>query len=272
MEVKVPLHPDRREFLLLSLILGICAVWSPGSVASGLKRMKIAPEDYSGPLLNHLNDLISKLDQKKLSPIEFVKEVQKRYAEFDLNKEFSAWLSKSHEENAIIPFFKGSFADHQQKMSLFFIGPKSAHPPHAHHDIMSVQTVLKGQLHLRQYDRVSRVDEWKIKIKLAQESVLKPGESILMTEHKHNVHWFGTESSPAVVFNFNVQGTPDSTFDSRQLRAPGRSYLDPMGARDGDFLIASEISRELSLELFAHRPLSDFPLLSVEGKKNDKKI
>ena len=79
-----------------------------------------------------------------------------------------------------------------------------------------------------------------------------------MTERKDNVHWFGAEKDPAIVFNFNASGTKETTFDPIVSRKPGRYYVDPVSPVEDGRIVARHLSKEEAHGRFERHPLSFF--------------
>ncbi|HWU86408.1 MAG TPA: hypothetical protein VN253_04010 [Kofleriaceae bacterium] len=148
---------------------------------------------------------------------------------------------------------------------LFYTPPGVANPPHEHHNLVSIKRVLKGRYHVRQYERVRRVEPGVIAIRQVSElvDVNFDGPCVDMADDRHNVHWFGAVG-PAPVLALNVMVSAPlplaETFHGvAETRAPGPYYVDPTGAPDKDGLIfAPSISAERAA-VFASLPLATFP-------------
>ena len=253
--------PNRREFIFLSLCLGLCTFSSARTLAKSLKALDIH-SDYRGPLISKTGSLIARLDRKEISAEIFVNELSKYYDEMDLTKELSPWLESSHGENEMKDIFTRENRDHNEVMSLFFIAGNSSHPPHAHHDLMSTQCVLRGKVHVRQYNRIDRLDKKHLTIRLTNEAVLDRSGKILMTENKDNVHWFGAVDEPAVILNYNISGTYQKTFDPLGSRHKKRYHVDPMtGEHSNGMIIAREMTKDEAYEKYSSRPLSEFKII-----------
>ena len=135
----------------------------------------------------------------------------------------------------------------QTALGLYYLKPHRSEPPHYHNNTASLQCVISGRIYCRQYDRVARNDENILMIRPVSQRELTVGQTFRMTEHKNNVHWFGTEDEPAVILDFSTGGTAlyETPFESGPKRPPGRNYLDPTAPPDVNNLIAA---RELSIE------------------------
>ena len=144
---------------------------------------------------------------------------------------------------------------------LLHMHPYEVHPPHGHRDLISNQMVLDGRCWLREYDRVARIDDSTVLLKLRSDRELKVGDRIRTTEVDRNVHWFGAEAEGAVQLNFFVTGFQEWHFDSHLTRRYGRSYYDPTGplTRDG-LIVGKEIPVEEAEARFQNRSLLQFPV------------
>jgi hypothetical protein len=151
------------------------------------------------------------------------------------------------------------------KAILFYTPPGVSNPPHEHHNLISVKRVLKGRYHVRQYERVRRIEPGVIAIRQVSElvEVGLDGPCVDMTDDQRNVHWFGAVGAePVLALNIVVVGplAPADTFHGAgDPRAPGQYYLDPTASPGGDGLIvAPSVGRERAAEL-AGLPLAAFP-------------
>jgi hypothetical protein len=138
-------------------------------------------------------------------------------------------------------------------------------PPHEHHNLISIKRVLKGHYHVRQYERVRRIEPGVIAIRQVSElvDVGLEGPCVEMTDDRRNVHWFGAAGSgPVLALNVVVVAplAPAATFHGAQeTRAPGQYYVDPTAAPGDDGLIlAPSIGRDRAEEL-SRLPLAAFP-------------
>jgi hypothetical protein len=148
---------------------------------------------------------------------------------------------------------------------LFYTPAGVTNPPHEHHNLVSVKRVLKGSYHVRQYERVRRVEPGVIAIRQVSElvNVGFDGPYVDMTDDHLNVHWFGAVGrEPALALNVVAVAplAPAQTFHgASETREPGQYHVDPTRAPGSDGLIlARSIGREQAEE-FARLPLAAFP-------------
>jgi hypothetical protein len=160
------------------------------------------------------------------------------------------------------------------KAILFYTPPGVTNPSHEHHNLISVKRVLKGSYHVRQYERVRRVEPGVIAIRQVSElvDVSFEGPYVDMTDDRLNVHWFGAAGpEPVLALNVVVIAplAPAETFHgARETRAPGQYYIDPTGVPDSDgVILAPSVGRERAEEL-AGLPLAAFPSRLARKEKH----
>lgn len=250
--------PRRRMFILLSMIAGLGAIASPFAVPRILRRFGLEPDLYSGPLIGRIDDSLGRLDRGEIGPEDFTGEIHKLLHEIDLEGEINEWLDDGR--NYVLYRNRDISPWRRRSILLFYIPPGTAHAPHSHHQVISIQCAVKGEVRQRQYERVRRLAPDRLALRPVSDGVLKPGESLRTTEFHNNVHWFGAEKEPAIVLNYNINGGIEKTFDPKGDRGVGRYYLDPtVSDRDGDLIAAPELGSEEAIARFAARPLSAFP-------------
>ena len=254
-----PTAPSYIGFTLLSSIVGLVKIVSPYSVRRLMRRFGLEAELYRGPLVAKINNLLERLDQGEIAAEQFVSELRQRYNEIDLESEFNEWIGDVSEYHGTRTLYEKIDTTRASTLHLSYISPASCIPPHAHHNLASAQCVLKGNLHVRQYDRIARLDPHTLTLRPVSDAIFHQYDSILTTEYLNNVHWFGTNDLPAVVLNFNVIGGFDDTFNIKGTRPVGRYYIDPTTkARDGGLIVAPEISSDEAHARFARHALSEF--------------
>jgi len=254
--------PCRRDFILASLAFGMFLI-DGKSLAGSFKHYKFKHEPYKGPLLEKLLRLAKRLDSGQLAPSQYALEVQKRLRETKGVAEFKPWFEEIMQKPALAKLYESSWDKRRPALNLFFIPKGLAHAPHAHHSLTSTQLILSGKIHLRQYDRIKRIDRKHLGIRLTSDRVLKPGEAFRMTDFENNIHWFGAESEHSLLLNCNLSLINGKSFDPRGSRKPARYYIDPTSkAREDSLIIAPQIwgdeNREEFLEKFEKNPLSKF--------------
>jgi hypothetical protein len=112
--------------------------------------------------------------------------------------------------------------------------------PHAHNNMVSSHFVLRGEFHVRTFQRV-RDDENHIVIEPSIDRVFQPGEVVTMSDQRDNVHWFVARSDHAFTFDVPVV----DLFPGREYPTPaqyhGMIYIDPAGDRTSDGYIRAPV-------------------------------
>lgn len=151
--------------------------------------------------------------------------------------------------------------EHCRYTILFFkVDQNEVHPPHHHHNLVSTQIVVEGKIHLREYERIGRDDQGRLKVQLVRDDVLGPGDRFQASEWSRNVHWFSGEEGPAVVFNMNVRGYEPTLYNPHDMEAFGRRYIDPTSIDESGIAVCEEFDAAEAQRRFQGKPLTDFPL------------
>jgi hypothetical protein len=147
---------------------------------------------------------------------------------------------------------------------LFYTPAGTSNPPHEHHNLMSTKRVLKGSYHLREYERVRKVEPGVVALRQVSDrrDVNFHSECVNMRDGYRAAHWFGSSGEPVLALNIAVKNPyrPEETFHGPQdERGPGRYFIDPTaGQLDDGLILARNISGE-EAQAFTTRLLSDFP-------------
>jgi hypothetical protein len=216
--------------------------------------------DVRIPVVERSVALIDRLRRQELTPGQYMRAVQDMQEELDLPNSLGDWIDKAIAEKEDQVLYRRTGTAHREGLQLFYIDPNVFHPPHAHHNILSTQLILRGRAHLREYDRIARLDEDTLLMRLRTDGWAGPGAALRTTEIDANCHWFGAGDEPVVMLNFNAYGYQDWTFNPRD-RPLRRNLVDPTYGKNPDGLvIAKEIGVEEAYAKFGGRPLSDFPV------------
>ncbi|MGQ0664387.1 MAG: hypothetical protein ACT4P2_12585 [Pseudomonadota bacterium] len=214
-----------------------------------------------GPLVATTRALIDRLGDHRLAPDEFLFETLALFERHDVRTSLKPWIDKAHAEEADQVLWRKTLPRHRQTFQLLYVHPHEIHPPHCHHNLISTQMVLDGGVHVREFDRVARVDARTLLLKLRTDRRFGPGEVMQTTEVSRNAHWFGCTEAPCVILNFFVLGYQEWTFDAADDRPQGRRLLDPTFGVQGDgFILAREVDVMTGHTMFGARPLADFPM------------
>lgn len=88
--------------------------------------------------------------------------------------------------------------------------------PHGHSNMASAHLVLKGEMHLRHYEKISKEGRSLI-IKPSIDRIAKTGESSSISDDKDNVHWFIADSETAFTFDVIMLDLNNQKYDIHNL-------------------------------------------------------
>lgn len=149
--------------------------------------------------------------------------------------------------------------DHRRYTILLYrVDEGEVHPPHGHFNVASTQIIMKGEIVIREYERVRRDAEGRLLLQPVVERRVAAGGDFQATEFHTNVHWFHAVGGPALIFNLNARGYEDETFEAEEAGF-GRRYVDPTALGSDGLAICEEFGAEEAEARFAGRPLSSFP-------------
>lgn len=133
------------------------------------------------------------------------------------------------------------------------------HPPHQHFNLISTQVVIEGHIHLREYQRIRYDENNQLIVQMLRDETLGPGDAFQASEWHRNVHWFCAVDGPALIFNVNVRGYENSTFDTNDDGPFGRRYLDPTKFTPDGLIACPSFDEDEAERRFQGRPLANFP-------------
>ncbi|MGI9384562.1 MAG: hypothetical protein ACR2PO_15535 [Methyloligellaceae bacterium] len=143
----------------------------------------------------------------------------------------------------VIRLYKAPLTRGRLKLQLFPLARGEAHPPHAHHDLLSCQLVLAGAARIREYSLLGRPDPGSVEIREEGARTLAPGDGVFTLQYRNNIHWQEGLTDGTVLLNINWQGCLPETGAPPAQSAFGRRYLDWDARRPGrtrDRLIVPE--------------------------------
>jgi hypothetical protein len=223
-------------------------------------------DEHPGPLAATLLGFIDRLAAGRLDVDGYQAAVGAELRRPDLPAELAPWLAQAHAARADMTLYRWTTPTHRISLQLLYLEPREVHPPHAHHNLISSQMVLEGEVHAREYDRVARIDSETLLLRLCSDAVRRHGDLIQATEVSRNAHWFAADDRPCVMLNFYILGYQDWTFDPAGSRLKGRRLLDPtLKAQKDGLIVAPELPLAVGYERFGNRKLSDFPIPRYRG-------
>ncbi len=205
---------------------------------------------------------LKELQQSKISVNEmqcaFLENLRKHQSDYDF---WAKKLKFCMDKKTDYIFWREDFGGKDITVSLLYLEPGEVHPPHHHNNVISVQSVVAGQIWAREYHRIKCIDEDKILIAPVQERLMTVDDEILAHEWSKNVHWFAaTNEKPAVMWNCNVRGFETDLFINPSPKSLGRILLDPhFKVVNGRFL-AKSLSLEEAYAKFGDKPISNWPI------------
>jgi hypothetical protein len=218
-------------------------------------------DTYQGPLALESLRLIAELKARRLTPDTFQDCIRALHESLDLRRELADWIDRTLAGRKDQVLNQKTLPDVAHTLQLLYLEPREVHPPHCHHNLISTQVVLSGRVYVREYDRVARIDDDTILLRLRTDRWFGVGDTMQTTEVERNAHWFAADDQPAVLLNFYILGYQDWTFDSKGSRNKGRRMLDPTIRAQGDGLIlGKEIPLEEGYVRFGNKPIDSFPI------------
>lgn len=174
------------------------------------------------------------LRQGKVETIEWQNHIESLLSRVDLNDLLAAIdydrlaktavLPEDHESAEDVDLSRNKGLPSELSFSPYFYAMKKGRAivPHGHRNMTSMHMMLKGQVHGRQFERVSDQGHY-LTIKPTTDRILEVGAVTTVSDDRDNVHWFKALSEPVFMFNIGVfRLNPSKKFS-------GREYVDPLG-------------------------------------------
>lgn len=144
-------------------------------------------------------------------------------------------------EASVIRLYKAPAGDGRLKLQLFPLAAGEAHPAHAHYNLLSCQIVLRGQVRMREYTLLRRLERDEIEIREEPVKHLEPGEGVYTLLRRNNIHWQEGLAHGTVLLNINWQGFFADNPMSGENSIHGRCHIDwtraRRGSEDGTFIV-----------------------------------
>ena len=206
---------SRREFLRGGF--GAVVSWA---LLDGLVSRNLLADEISPITDRWARDLITRcadLRKQTISPVEWQARVEEllervdledllRYIDFErLTKNLDFPDLGASTEWVAFPRLEGVPEPPQLYKKIFGLKRGRAIIPHGHKNMVSAHLVLRGEFHLRHYDRVED-DGTHLVIRSTIDRAAGPGESSSISDDRNNVHWFVTTSDHAFTFDVILTG------------------------------------------------------------------
>ena len=88
--------------------------------------------------------------------------------------------------------------------------------PHGHSNMASAHLILKGEMHLRHYEKV-REEKNALIVKPSIDQISKAGDYSSISDELNNVHWFIANSAQAFTFDIIMLDLNQSNYDIQNL-------------------------------------------------------
>lgn len=88
----------------------------------------------------------------------------------------------------------------------------------------SCHLILKGEMHLRQYEKIAQEDKYLI-ISPSVDEIVQAGHSSSISDDSGNVHWFIANSGPAFTFDVIMADLNEQSYDIHNLDMDAKQNL-----------------------------------------------
>ncbi|MEM8908123.1 MAG: hypothetical protein AAGD05_09785, partial [Bacteroidota bacterium] len=88
--------------------------------------------------------------------------------------------------------------------------------PHGHSNMVSAHLIIKGEMHLRQYDKI-RIEGHHMIVKPTVDKVIKTGELSSISDDKDNIHWFIANTDTAFTFDIIMLNLKDRKYNIHNI-------------------------------------------------------
>ncbi len=178
--------------------------------------------------LKQLNDYCFDLKQEAITPLEWQHKIEELYAkiqleellqfiEFDnLSKGFSYPNLGVATKPVKFPRLKGLPEKTVFYKKIFGMKKNRSIIPHGHSNMASAHMILKGQLHMRHYDKIRQEDNHLI-INPTVDKQVSEGDYSSISDDKDNVHWFVANTDAAFTFDIIMLDLNGASYDVHNL-------------------------------------------------------
>ncbi len=185
-------------------------------------------------------------------------------------RQFSPWLAYSRFIDAALAqrddqvMARATKNGRDWQIQVIYLEAGEVHPAHGHHNVVSLQGVLSGALHVREFERLPAASNGEWRVRALCDQTFSPGDVLQSSDGGRNIHWFAAVDGPALMLNLNIRGYEADTFMPAGSTL-GRRLLDlTLGVAEfdavGPILRAQLLEPSEAYLRFATRPLTDFPL------------
>lgn len=175
-----------------------------------------------------LNEYCADLRKQAISPAEWQLKVESLYQKIEL-EEILKFIDFEHliegfeypdlgvrTKQVKFPKLEGLPENTVFLKKIFGMKKDRAIIPHGHSNMASAHLILKGEMHLRHYEKI-RQDEQHLIIKPTIDKIAKVGENSSISDEKDNVHWFIANSETAFTFDVLMLDLKEKEYDIHNL-------------------------------------------------------
>ena len=245
---------DRRSFHQQTL--GSLLTFSLLETVLGHDALAGSVKPVAAKWLADVNRLSQDLKGQKLQQVQWQEQVEKLYAQVDL-QEFLSYVDFEKLTKNITfrergeRVFRAKFPEveglptrlvfgHQ----MFALRKGRSVVPHGHNNMATSFLILQGEFAGKHYDRLEDDDDHMI-IKPTIDRKFTVGQYSTVSDHKDNVHWFKATSETAFIFNIHVLNVDP------EIKRGGRVYIDPHGEKlSGGRIRAAKLKSSEALKRF----------------------
>ena len=184
------------------------------------------------PIIDHwakeLHTYCADLKQQSITPLEWQHKIESLYGQIEL-KEIMEFIDFNnlmkgftypdlgvHTKPVLFPKLEGLPRNTVFVKKIFGMKKSRAIIPHGHSNMASAHLILKGDMHLRQYEKIRQVEN-SLVIKPTMDKILSPGGYSSISDQRDNVHWFIANSDSAFTFDVIMLDLNSQTYDIHNL-------------------------------------------------------
>lgn len=184
------------------------------------------------PIVKHwsigLNELCSDLKKQAISPQVWQEQIEKLYQVVNLKEllEFIDFnnLAKGftypdlgvNTKTVKFPKLEGLPEKTVFVKKIFGMKKDRSIIPHGHSNMVSAHLVIKGEMHLRQYEKLNQEANSLI-IKPTVDEMVAVGASSSISDEKNNVHWFVANTETAYTFDVIILDLAGEQYDIHNI-------------------------------------------------------
>ncbi|MEZ4904716.1 MAG: hypothetical protein R2822_24690 [Spirosomataceae bacterium] len=212
---------NRREFsnALLETVISYSLIDSLFVSSAFAKKIE--------PIAKHwavnLSEFCADLKKESISPLEWQNHIQQLYNKIELREllQFIDFenLTKGfnypdlgvNTKPVKFPKLNGLPEQTVFVKKIFGMKKDRAIIPHGHSNMASAHLIIGGEMHLRNYEKISQEGDKHLIIKPTVDKTISLGESSTISDEKDNIHWFVANSNTAFTFDvimLDLQGKP----------------------------------------------------------------